>query len=479
MKKYLILLTIISALAVTYFGCEDFSKLEAPVVNTGSVDFARYVSIGNNLTAGYQSGSLYQSGQMYSFPYLIAKQVGGSFEIPAISDPGSLGRIEIVSLSPFTTRNNPTQGSPINLNYPAPYNNLGIPGALLYDVLNATNSTNCAAGLAGKPNPFFDIILRNSALNLGSQFTQAKVQRPTFLTLWIGNNDVLGYATSGGFSPSSPTDPNVFAVLFSKLMDSIATLGTKVVVANIPSVTAIPFFNTVGPQMSQSIPWRGIAALGAPGLFYQKHGEIVNPASFIDSVGLLTGKIRVTLPGGAYAPLLGTTTGKYYRDNKYPGLPAGIDTTKPFGFHPQNPFPDALVLDESEIQTTADVTSQYNATIESLTSAKGFGLVNMFDFFNTIRANDFTGGTVINGINFSTTYVTGGLFSLDGVHPTNQGHAIVANKFIEVINTKFGASLPLIDVSTIPGSLNFAGKISFSSHGYPVLPPDLFNNLYF
>ena len=105
-------------------------------------------------------------------------------------------------------------------------------------------------------------------------------------------------------------------------------------------------------------------------------------------------------------------------------------------------------------------------------------MVDINTIFNQFRAADFTGGTVINGLTFKTTYVFGGLFSLDGVHPSNQAHGIVANEFIKVINTKYGAKIPLVDVAAIPGSIYFTGKISYND-GYPVIPNEVFDHLLF
>ena len=95
-----------------------------------------------------------------------------------------------------------------------------------------------------------------------------------------------------------------------------------------------------------------------------------------------------------------------------------------------------------------------------------------------IRAGDFDSGTVVNGIKFKTSYITGGLFSLDGVHPSSQAHGIVANEFIKVINSKFGANIPLIDVSSIPGSIYFTSKINYKQD-YPIIPKEAFDNLLF
>ncbi len=497
MKLKFKFLTILLFSALFVISCDDYTEIEAPVQNnvSGNANFARFVSIGNSITAGYQSGTIYQSGQIYSYGNLIAQQVGTSYEMPLVSDPGLGGRMELQNLAP-TIYYNPSKGSLLNANYPAPYNNLGVPGALTYDVLFATNSTNCASALfANSPNPYFDVILRNSVLNKGTQLEQALSLAPTFITLWIGNNDVLGYATSGGTSPAAPTSSAQFGQLFggiSQGLNQYATqTGAKVVVANIPSVTAIPFFTTVGPLVATNpaINWAQIKALqlasGLPasGLIYGSHeggtnlGQLPYKIGFADSSALYTSTTLITLKGQSYAPLLGQPTGKFYRDNNLP-IPLGVDTTKLFGFHPQNPFPDAFVLDPDEITTAANAVAAYNNTIATLAQNFGFGLVDINTKFNEFRAGDFANGTIVNGIKFKTSFITGGLFSLDGVHPSNQAHGIVANEFIKVINSKFGASIPLVDVSTIPGSIFFTGKISYKN-GYPIIPIQAFDHLLF
>lgn len=498
MKIKIGLLSIILLSALFVISCDDYTELDAPIQNgtSGTANFNRFVTIGNSITAGYQSGTIYESGQMYAYGNLIAKQVGVDFQMPYVSDPGLGGRMEVQSLSPFTIKNNTSNGSLLNSSYPAPYNNLGVPGALTYDVLFATNSTNCASALfANTPNPYFDVILRNNVLNKGSQLQQALSLAPTFITLWIGNNDVLGYATSGATRPSAPTSVAQFNQLFGGIMQGLKQYtdqtGAKVVVANIPSVSAIPFFTTVGPALAinPALKWWQIAAsqiasgLPATGLIYGTHeggtnlGQLPYKIWFADSSALFNSNTLITLRGQAYAPLLGQPTGKFYRDNNL-SIPLGVDTTKPFGFHPQNPFPDAFVLDPDEITTASNTVTAFNATIAALANNNGYGLVDIYTKFNQFRAADFTGGTVQNGLIFKTTYVSGGLFSLDGVHPSSQAHGIVANEFIKVINAKYGASLPEVDVSTIPGSIYFTGKISYKN-GYPIIPNNAFDHLLF
>lgn len=503
MKLKMKLISVFLLSGLLFISCDDYKEINAPVQNatSGNANFSRFYSIGNSITAGYQSGTIYQSGQMYCYGNLIAKQVGTSYEIPFISDPGLGGRMEIANLSPFTIYTNPSKGSPLNYSYPYPYNNLGVPGAMLYDVLFATSSTTCASYVfSNTPNPYFDVVLRGKGT---TQLEQALSKGPSFITLWIGNNDVLGYATSGGTSPSSPTDQTQFGQMFGGIMQGLvqyknqANANLGVAIGNIPNVSAIPFFTTVGAQVAINplVKWWQIrllqqaGGLPATGLIYASHeggtnlgGLLPYKIGFADSAALLQATTLVTLKGSSYAALLGKPTGKYYRDMQIQ-VPLGVDTTKLFGFDPQNPFPDPFVLDPDEITSANNAVSAFNTTIANivgLLNQQGIitALVDINSVFNNIRAADYTGGTTYNGLKFKTTYVSGGLFSLDGVHPSNQAHGIIANEFIKAINTKFGANIPLVDVSAIPGSLFFRNQVTYKQ-GYPDIPVEVFDHLLF
>ncbi len=467
LNKYLVFTFLIVALAL--WSCEDRTDLTGPAApSLGNADFSTFVTLGNSLTAGYQSGALYESSQEYSIGNMIAKQVGATFEQPLISDPGVPGRIEVKSIAPFETVTNTTLGQPVNTNYPKPYNNLGVPGAWLADVLQATDAASSIPG----DNIFFDIILRGQ----GTQLQQALSLKPTLMTLWIGNNDILGYATRGGTVPHTPTD--VFAQVYGQLAGAIASQSSaKVVVANLPDVSAIPYFTTVGPGVAKAIKPAVDAGL-AFGIFYNTNGQ-VGPASQTSVAtvdALLKGDVLLTLTLSAYGytDLIGKPTGKFYTDNGIDPALVGVDTTQPFGLHPLNPIPDAFVLDPAEIQEVKSTISSYNQTIANTAASFGWPVVDINSFFNNVAAK----GYVSDGIKFTTEYVTGGIFSLDGVHPTSQGYAVVANLFIDKINQTFGAKIPHINVSTIPGSLVLA-KVAFNKYGLPKLDKNAFANFPF
>lgn len=454
MKKIIISLCLLSFIVLAIIGCEDYNKLIAPELNLGSADFTRFVSVGNNLTMGEQSSSVFESAQMYSFGNLIAKQVGAMYAQATFSEPGTGGRLEVASLNPFTTYTNPGQGSPTNLTYPAPYNNLGIKGAFLFDVLNARSANTCYTANFGVPNPLFDAVLRG----FGTQLELAIAQQPTFITLWIGNNDILAYATRGGLFP--PTDPTVFQTQYAQVLTALNSTGAQIIIGSLPDALLTPYFTTVGPGVGQAIS--GIP--GAQGLVYQTTGA---PGIAVATVtDLISKNVYITLSGSAAASLIGDQTGKYYTDNGIP-VPPGVNTAFPFGLTPENPFPNNLVLDPTEITNYRTLRAGYNQIILGLASSFSYSVINWDDIFNQLVS---TGGLTVNGVNFSATYISGNFFSLDGIHPTNQGYGIIANEFIKAINTKYGASIPLIDVSAIPGSLIFKDEVSIGKYGIPNIP---------
>jgi lysophospholipase L1-like esterase len=474
--KYLIIALVVS---VFYFsGCDedDVVVTPPPPFSPGSADFTMYVSIGNSLTAGVQSNALSERDQKNSFPGMLSKQFQRtSFEQPLILEPGigDPGRLRLVSLPSniiVETSVDPTDpASNLNIALQRPYNNLGIPGSILFDM---ADETDFGIKSVARENPFFALILRDAALG-NSVINQTKNLQPTFITAWIGNNDVLGYATSGGTSGTNaglfdppgtlPTEPQVFAPLYIAMLDSLAASGADIVVANIPDVSSIPFFTTVGPILSGSVPWGLVAflqtGLPATGIIYVS-GTGFNlglpfNVGFADSLAVRNGTTLFTLAGQTYASLLGLPTGKFYTDNGFPALPPGIDTTQAFGFHPQNPFPDAFVLDPDEIIISKDAVDAFNGIISSEAGSRDIAVVD----FNTFLKNLVTTPIPVDGIGiFSSSFIAGGTFSYDGVHPSSRGYGIIANEWIKVINQKFGANVSLVDLNSLPGIP--IGKIS-------------------
>jgi lysophospholipase L1-like esterase len=384
---------------------------------------------------------------------MIAERVGATYEQAIFSDPGTGDRLEIQSIDLVNGSAeivvNPNQGSPTNLTYPAPYNNLGIKGAFLTDVLNARDASTSYTAQFGSPNPLFDAVLRG----LGTQMELAIAQLPTFVTLWIGNNDILAFATRGGLFPI--TDVQQFATDYNTILNNLQAVGAQVVIANIPDVKNIPFFKTVGPGIGLNLQANQI-----PGMFYQTGAGGIGQATVND---LFTFNVLILLSGSSAATLIGDVTGAYYLLNGIP-VPPGVNTDFPFGLAPENPWPNNLILDPGEMAIVDQIVTAYNGIIEGEAASREIALVNIHALFNDIGTAD---GIVENGITFTSDFISGNTYSLDGVHPTTQGYGLVANAFIRSINAKYSASIPEIEVATLPGSLIFAQGVSMSKYGIP------------
>lgn len=432
------------ALLTMFFGCSlDEPSKTSTTLDLGDADFTRYVAIGNSLTAGYQSGALTEERQLKSFPMQIATQagVGATFAQPLLGYPGIgtySGDPTYAGILELTYLDNPSTDSTINpdpvitpepfashtgtfdptmpwatsaiRDYPAPYNNLGIPGSILGQIQLATS-----AATSSSDNKFFDIILRNAVPDFGNSnvVEQAGLLSPTFITCWIGNNDVLGYATSGGTKGTDqatgtlPTDVPTFTFLYGQLLDSLQALGADIVVANIPDVTAIPFFTTIPPYL-------------------------LNPKTN-----------DLLLVNGAPVPLVGVTPGAdLVLLTASSALKQGLGVPVTAG-GTGSPLPDNVVLDAAEIAIASQAVADFNSAIATLAGARNIPVVDINSFFNNVQANGYNSG----GLVFTTDFLTGNLFSLDGVHPTSAGYSIIANQFIMKINESFNASIPLVNIT--------------------------------
>ena len=144
MKLLNIFLIVIMPFFLIITGCQ----LEEPSTKITKTDLkgesiSRYVAIGNSLTAGVQSGGLVEEFQMYSFPNQIAGQLGiTNFAQPTVSWPGIPAVLQINLITESVASVPGGDGLPNNTTYPAPYNNLGIPTAMAWDILNATTSND-------------------------------------------------------------------------------------------------------------------------------------------------------------------------------------------------------------------------------------------------------------------------------------------------------------------------------------------------
>lgn len=457
MKIRYILVLFVLALIVA---CQP--KIEEFPVDKGTADFTTYVAIGNSLTAGYADRALYREGQINSFPNMLANQlktVGmqGEFTQPLMPAGNGVGIasattfntkyvlgmvtdcLNTTSLGPRPAELTPDQGAlatalltPVT----GPFRNLGVPGAkvahLLYDSYGDPTAT-----IGGIPsfNPYY---VRFAPSTSTSVVAAALAQSPTFFTSWIGNNDVLIHATTGAADPNSPlTDATAFLGTMDALLGAMTTGGAKGAIANIPDVTTIPFFTTVPYNALVLTEEIQVAQLNAAyaALNVARVGLGLDPIEFALGPNALI-IADAAAPGGL----------RQIKSTELILLTVPQDDIKCAGLGSATAIPDQYVLTETEIDAIQTAIDDYNGSILAMATKYDLAHVDV----NKIL-KDLNTGLIFDGLTFTPTFVTGGTFSLDGVHLNPRGYAVIANAFIDAINAKFGASVPKVNITDYEG----------------------------
>ncbi len=500
----------LAVLALGLVACEpefDNPIEDAGTYSSGEADFSNYVALGNSLTAGFADGALYITGQENSFPNILSQQFskagGGDFTQPLMSDNVG-GFAEDTNTFPprlvlaFDAEGNPgperfTGASPstsISANLGASFNNMGIPGARVYHLDFAGYATL---------NPYYGRFAQSPTATV---VDEAVAQNPTFFSLWIGNNDILGYATSGGIGedhnetenldPSTYsvegydiTNNNVFAGAYSGLVAKLAANNTEGVLLNLPDVSSLPFFTTVpfaplsplDPSFGPQIPTLNATYAGLNGAFaflgvpersiqFSTTGAspvVIKDESLTDISAQLVPVLTPSL-GAAQAAIFAAQYGQARQATAEDLLVLTsssiigqlnenrIAELVGFGLTPEQagqlavngvtfPLEDQYVLTPAEQASVEAARTAYNATIEGLATENGLAF---YDVASDL-AQAANGGIPFSGGVISSDFVTGGGFSLDGVHPTPRAHALVTNGILDAIEAAYGGNLTRVN----------------------------------
>ena len=430
MKSTYIIKSVLAVAVVAMASCKPEFKEVTP--SKGTADFSRYIAIGNSLTSGYADRGLYLEGQKNSYPELIAQQLkavgGGSFSSPFFNEDQANGSGYMI-LKGFNPNGTPIIGAetsalavrnqvtrpPVGTvtlytKYTGELNNYGVPGIKLDQVDFAP---------LGYFNGFYERLLPGDVGPAGTTYIDFVMQKDfTFFSMWLGNNDILGYASGGGVG-DIPTPKATFSTKYQATVNRLTSKGAKGVVATIPDVTITPYFRTV-------------------------------------TLATLLAAVRATPNGAGVENLyISTATGtRIATDEDLFTLTLSSDgvfgvpnqANIPYGLHPLNPIENKYVLDKDEVATVMDLTTAYNNTIKSAANAAGLAVVDAGQLLKTYGA-----GSKVSGIAVSSAYIRGNLFSLDGIHLTQLGYAIVANEFIKSINAKYGSSISTVDAAKYRG----------------------------
>ncbi|MDO6436759.1 hypothetical protein Q4534_05050 [Cyclobacterium sp. 1_MG-2023] len=484
MKRYSLLFNYLAIGLL--FSCQyEFPEPDQLSPDSGQADFSKMVTIGSSITAGVMDAALYNRSQVNSYAVILAKQMkeagGGDFNVPDINAEngdlilsptgGALGRL-ILTLNQNTGSILPTPVVPGDAltafsGDKTALNNFGVNGLTLAQALLP------ASGNIQEPaNPLFNPYYARFASDPGNSTpigdaASALTDGGTFFVFWLGKNDVLPYALTGGAIPELLTSESDFSLRYQSALSTMLQASTeaKGAVGNIPNINELPYFSTV--------PWNalpldnslaglansvftdynnGLDNLVTAGMISDaerdlrkinfsagQNGFVIDDKTLADLSEMGLPSIRQTNVNDKVA----LTTGQIL------GLSPGEDPTLIYGV--TVPIADSYILlpaEQDEMEAQINAFNQIIATTVSANEDR-LVLVDTKNLLERIGQGSVTANDIAISNSISPPY---GAFSTDGVHPNARGSAVVANHFIEAINDKWNSTIPMANPNAYIGN---------------------------
>ena len=391
--------------------CEAKDTVLGPTtIGTGDI-FHSYVAIGNSITAGFQSGGINDSTQRQSYARLLAIQMGTQYHYASLAGRGCTPPIAngLTGALSGTGSTSTTCDLRAVSSVTDVLNNVAVPSARVLDPISASTVASNA--------------LTTFILGGKTQVTRALDAKPTFVSIWIGNNDVLGAGLTGLIVPGGPYNSafgsagivsteaqfeTSYDAMIKQLTDSAP--GLKGVLIGVVQVSGVAAMSTGGAIAASPAFQTGINAATGKTVF-------IHPNCTASTSLIYVQKMIQLIAAGTLPPAI------VCQPNTV-GFPA--------------PIGDALVLDPTEQATLSAAINGYNTYIKSKADAIGFAYYDPNPLLAQLKAD----GTVPALPNLASPTATfGTVFSLDGIHPAAAGHVRIANQLVGVINAKYGTSL--------------------------------------
>nr|QRD81040.1 lipolytic protein [uncultured bacterium] len=364
-------------------GCHDEGLL--PPEPTGGALFARYVAIGNSITAGYQSGGINATLQQQAYPVLLARAMGTPFNLPLLRDPGCPP--PLVNILTGERLGGLPGDFCAYRQVPPPriINNVAVPGAKVAGMINLIEGTAADT-------------MKLFLLGGRTPLEVAAEARPTFVSVWIGNNDVLYAAVKGNTALITPV--NAFQQHYTQMLNELQTMGVQggllIGVANV----------TVIPHLSPGIAYAQAEQAGA-----------FPPTFDVADNCATTGATALVPFSYAFGELLAAAMR---------GQAVTLDCVN-----------DPRMLSPEETATIVQTVEQYNNFIKQQADRLGWAYldpnVKLLELKNQGQIPIFP--------NVNSSEPFGPYFSLDGVHPSSLAHKLVAQEAAAAINAVYGTNL--------------------------------------
>ncbi|WP_332911899.1 hypothetical protein [Algoriphagus boritolerans] len=283
----------------------------------------------------------------------------------------------------------------------------------------------------------------------------------------MGSSDVLGYAVGGASNPAILTPNDAFAQRFTLALGAMlqANPDAKGAVANIPDLNVLPYFNLVpwnalpldGPTAAAVN--QGFAQYNGGLLQLQAMGAITEAERILRTINFTAGQNGYLMSDENLTDLtqFGLPSIRQSNSSDRSTLTLAQALGQPVGGNPQVvrgvsfPVEDQFVLTSTEQAEIQDKINAFNGVIASAVQAnpQRLVLVDIKGLLNRVREGSVNSG----GVSLTASIVPpNGGFSVDGVHPNGRAHGFIANEFIDAINSKWGANIPLVNPNAIPGN---------------------------
>lgn len=446
-SRFTYLIPAAAVLLFLFAGC--IPKLDEPELQSGTADFTKVVALGDNYFSGYRDGALYAEGQNASVSAIVQKQMSlvtpSEFNVAALPEGQDVGTNVKPWVSIFQTRSflgdkvdceGETSLSPLSdsipfatgLNMLAPYSgavvqNIGVPSAATSDMLSTG---------FGMPYDSGSVFYHRIATNPGTStmLSDAADQNASFYLLQAGMADIYNSVLKGGTLPIP--DVADFTANLDQILSTLSANGSKGAIANIPHFEDLPYFTTI-PALGAELDINKADSLNDIYDLINVDTNYVNwvvgPNGFVIDDPLAPQGIR-QLTGEENVCLI-----------------ANLDSMRCFLVGLVfNTLPDSYVLDRDEIPGITATIDAYNAAIASKAAQYDIPVVDLNSYLASV--ND---GVQVNGVDFTSEFAAGGMFSLDGLHPTPRGSALIANQFIEAINAHYGSTIPQAQIADYNG----------------------------
>lgn len=407
--------------------CNDENVNRPPAITPVDPLFDRYVSMGNSITAGFQSAGINDSTQSQSYAVLLARAMHSPFFPPLMRRPGCPPPLTSVFVNPPTRVSGGTATTcalRVVTNPPPPYvSNTAVPGAEVFDLYN-----NFAFAPDTNAN-----VLTSFFLGGLTQTQMMERAQPTFVSVWIGNNDVLGAATNFANAGDTTRITSIadFQTRYTALLDTVEAAGPQgALLIGVANVTRIPYF-------SRGTTYFAIKAGLVPGAAF--------PTNFVVAANCAPPRgdsVLVPFPYGLpkIDSALGNPAGTYTLDCSVP-----------------------QVVVPSELVALVTAVTAYNTAISAAASAHGWAYFDPNPTFDSLAVAGAiplfpfarnAAGTVnpCAGTPAKTTPPPlpatpppfGLMFSCDGIHPSVATHRLIADHLRNVIDAKYGTAIPAI-----------------------------------